>query len=147
MVRKLVTPLSLQKAEMIIDTALARGASDSLLPLTVVVLDIGGHLIAMKRQDGCGIVRTEIATAKAWGALGMGLPSKTIAERLSGNPAFLNSVIAASGGRLAAGAGGVLVLNDQDEIIGAVGISGDTGDNDEISAIAGVVAAGCGSAP
>ena len=84
----LKTDMSLVVADKIIDSALAAGIAADMLPLTVVVLDAGGHTVALKRQDGSGILRVDIATGKAWGALGMGIPSRTIRDRLGQRPAF-----------------------------------------------------------
>jgi uncharacterized protein GlcG (DUF336 family) len=145
MVVRLLTPLPLASAEAIIDGALREGAERAFLPLTVAVLDVGGHLLALKRQDGCGIMRADIAMAKAWGALGIGLDSMTIGEKMGGNPAFLNALASVARGRLAPNYGGLLIHDAEGRAIGAVGISGDTGDNDEICAAAGVKAAGLGS--
>ena len=118
-----------------------------MLPLTVVVLDAGGHVVALKRQDGSGILRVDIATGKAWGALGMGIPSRTIRDRLGERPAFQGALVGASNGRFVPVPGGVLVLDGERRVIGAVGISGDTSDKDEYAAIQGIKAAGLASAP
>lgn len=142
LVYKLASYLSLDQAERIAEAALVQGDREGFLPLTIVILDAGGHIVLAKRQDGSGIVRYEVAFAKAWGAIGMGLNARTLGDRLGKNPVFLNSIIAASGGRMAPNAGGVLILEDGGRVIGAVGISGDTGDNDELCARAGVAAAG-----
>jgi uncharacterized protein GlcG (DUF336 family) len=106
------------------------------------VLDAGGHLVAFKREDKSGILRFDIAFGKAWGALGMGLGSRTLAGRAPKQPAFFTALAAVSGGRLVPGPAGVLIRDQDGDVIGAVGISGDTADNDEICAIAGVQAAG-----
>ncbi len=139
---KLACALPLAKARTIIDQAMKTGREHDLMPLTVAVLDIGGHLVSLDREDGSGIVRTQIAIGKAWGALGMGFSSRGIGERLQGKDSFLNALAAASEGRLFPVPGGVLVLNGEKEIIGAVGISGDNSDNDEMCAVAGIKAAG-----
>ena len=138
----LKTDLSLSAADKIIDAAMAAGGLEDMLPLTVVVLDAGGHTVALKRQDGSGILRVDIATGKAWGALGMGIPSRTIRDRLSERPAFQGALVGASGGRFVPVPGGVLVLDGDRQVIGAVGISGDTSDKDEYAAITAVQAAG-----
>jgi len=135
------TPLPLARARQIIQAALAHGREQSLMPLTVVVLDSGGHAIAMEREDGAGVVRQQVATGKAWGALGMGIGSRTIGARNQGREAFMAGVAAASDGQFIPVPGGVLVL-EKGEAIGAVGISGDTSDADEACAIAGIEAAG-----
>ena len=142
MVYKVATSLTLKKADAICDAALKEGRAKGFMPLTVVVLDAGGQIVVTKREDGCGIVRFDVAFAKAWGSLGMGLPAKTLGVNLGKNPAFLGSIVAASKGRLAPNSGGLLILDDEKTVIGAVGISGDTGDNDELCALAGIEAAG-----
>ncbi len=143
----LKTDMSLAVADKIIDAALAAGTAAGMLPLTVVVLDAGGHTVALKRQDGSGILRVDIATGKAWGALGMGIPSRTIRDRLGQPPAFQGALVGASDGRFVPVPGGVLVLNSDAQVIGAVGISGDTSEKDEYCAIQGIKAAGLASAP
>jgi len=142
MVVSLITPLSLSAAELAVNTALEHARARGMAPLAVVVLDVGGHPIIAKREDGAGILRLDVATAKAWGALGMGVAPKVLGERLAGNPGFMNALVAASGGRMAAHAGGVLILDADGRGIGAMGISGDTGDNDEKCALAGLAKAG-----
>ena len=143
----LKTNLPLAAAEHIIDAALAAGRAEGMLPLTVAVLDAGGHVIALKREDGSGILRVDIATGKAWGALGMGIPSRTINERLGQRLAFQGALVGASNGRFVPVPGGVLVLVSDGQVIGAVGISGDTSDKDEFCAVQGIKAAGLTSAP
>jgi uncharacterized protein GlcG (DUF336 family) len=141
-VHRLATPLGLAAAETIIDTALKAGREAGLLPLTVAVLDAGGHLVAFRREDGSGILRPDIAIGKAWGALGMGISSRHIRNRLAERPAFQAALAAASQGRFVPVPGGVLVRDASGAVIGAVGISGDASDKDEYCAIAGVRAAG-----
>jgi uncharacterized protein GlcG (DUF336 family) len=113
----------------------------------VAVLDAGGHIIAFKREDGAGLVRFDIAYGKAWGALGMGFGTREITVRAEKFPAFITSLYAISQGRAVPSPGGVLILNQDSDVIGAVGISGDTGDNDELCALAGIAAAGWRGAP
>jgi uncharacterized protein GlcG (DUF336 family) len=141
-VGRLVSPLSLAQAATIVDAALAAGRAAGFEPLTVAVLDAGGHLIALKREDGSGILRPQIALGKAWGALGMGVSSRTLAKRIGERIGFQAALSAASDGRFVAVPGGVLVRNAPGEVIGAVGISGDTSDKDEYAAITGIRAAG-----
>lgn len=141
-VHRLQVSLSLETAERIADAALAAGRAAGLLPLTVVVLDAGGVTVVHKRQDGPGLLRGDIAAGKAWGALGMGISSRTIRDRLKDRPAFQSALAAASQGRFIPVPGGVLIRNAGGEIIGALGISGDASDKDEYAAIAGVRAAG-----
>lgn len=143
----LKTNLPLDAASTIVDTALATGREAGLLPLTVAVLDSGGHPIAFKREDGSGILRTEIAIGKAWASLGMGIPSRTIGDRLQDRSAFQGALAAASGGRFVSVPGGVLVCDDSGDVVGAVGISGDTSDRDEYCAIVGIKAAGFAPSP
>lgn len=142
MVRMLKTLLTLDQAEEIIAGCFAKRDEAGFLPLTVAVLDLGGHMICMKRQDGCGNMRCEVAVAKAWGALGMGLPSGTMGKMFAENPNFSAGLVGASDGKYAPNPGGVLVLDEAGEVIGAVGASGDVGPNDEICVMAGIEAAG-----
>jgi uncharacterized protein GlcG (DUF336 family) len=135
-------PLILAQASTIVDIALATARDLELVPMTVAVLDAGGHLVAFKREDRSGILRYDIAYGKAWGALGMGFGSRTLYERAANTPQFFNALYAASGGRVVTNPGGVLIRDAEGEIIGAVGISGDTSDKDEACAIAGIEAAG-----
>jgi uncharacterized protein GlcG (DUF336 family) len=139
--------LKLKDAETIINAALAEARNLNLAPLAVAVLDAGGHVIAFKREDGAGIVRFDISYGKAWGALGMGFGTREIAARAEKFPAFITSLYAISQGRAVPSPGGVLILDEDGDVIGAVGISGDTGDNDERCALAGLAAAGFRAAP
>jgi uncharacterized protein GlcG (DUF336 family) len=138
-----MTSVTLAQASTIVDTALAKGRELKLHPLTVVVLDAGGPLVAMKREDQSGILRTQIATGKAWGTLGMGFGGREFARRAaSGGGLFLTALMEASEGRVVPAPGGVLIRDVAGDIIGAVGISGDTSDKDEMCAVAGIEAAG-----
>lgn len=139
--------LKLADAETIIDAALTEARKLNLAPLAVAVLDAGGHVIAFKREDGAGLVRFDIAYGKAWGALGMGFGTREIAARAEKFPAFITSLYAISQGRAVPSPGGVLILDKDSDVIGAVGVSGDTGDNDELCALAGVAATGFRAAP
>jgi uncharacterized protein GlcG (DUF336 family) len=134
--------LTLAQARTIIDHALEQGRTDSAQPLAIVVLDAGAHPVAMVREDGASLFRFDIAKAKASGALGMGADTRVLAARAASNPVFFQSVVAATGGRLALSPGGVLIRDVEGAVIGAVGISGDTGECDEACAIAGILAAG-----
>jgi uncharacterized protein GlcG (DUF336 family) len=134
--------LTLAQAATIVDVALAKGRELRLKPLTVVVLDGGGHMVAMKREDGSSLLRPEIAGGKAWGALGMGFGGREFARRAAANPGFIQALTVASGGRIVPVPGGVLIRDATSEIVGAVGISGDTSDNDETCAVHGIKAAG-----
>jgi uncharacterized protein GlcG (DUF336 family) len=137
-----MTTLTLAQASTIVDTALKKARDSKFAPLTVAVLDAGGHLIAFKREDKSGILRFDIAYGKAWGALGMGFGSRTLAERAAATPQFFTMLAAASGGRIVTNPGGVLIRDAAGDVIGAVGISGDTSDKDEACALAGIAAAG-----
>src|SRR5215471_10021840 len=139
--------VNLTQASGIVDAALKKARELKQMPQTVVVLDTGGHLVCAKREDGSGIIRIEIAIGKAYGALGMGWGSRTMMERAAQNPNFLTAIVTASGGRLVPNPGGVLIRDADSRIIGAIGISGDTGDNDEIIAVAGIEAAGLKADP
>jgi len=139
--------VTLAQASTIIDTALKKARELKQMSQTVVVLDAGGHVVAAKREDGSGIIRFEIAVGKAYGALGMGWGSRTMMERAAPNPNFLTAIVAASGGKVVPNPGGVLIRDASNAIIGALGISGDTADNDEIIAVAGIEAAGLKADP
>ena len=134
--------IDLARATLVVDKALAEGRSLGLPPLTVAVLDGSGCLVCFKREDGSSLLRPEIAQAKAWGALGMGMGSRALAQRASVQPAFISAVNALAGGRLIPVPGGVLIRSSGKSIIGAVGITGATSDQDEACAVAGIEAAG-----
>jgi uncharacterized protein GlcG (DUF336 family) len=134
--------IDLAHATIVVDKALAQGRSLGLPPLTVAVLDGSGCLVSFKREDGSSLLRPEIAQAKAWGALGMGMGSRALAQRASVQPAFISAVNALAGGRLVPVPGGVLIRSSGKSIIGAVGITGATSDQDEACAVAGIEAAG-----
>ena len=137
-----MTTLTLEAASRIVDGALQRAEELELKPMTVAVLDVGGHLVAFKRQDRSGILRPDIAVGKAWGTLGMGAGGRSLAQRAAAAPAFYAALVGASQGRVIPVAGGVLVLDTNREILGAVGVSGDLPDNDESCAIHGIELAG-----
>ena len=139
--------VTLAQASTIVDTALKKARELNQMSQTVVVLDSGGHVVAAKREDGSGIIRFEVAVGKAYGALGMGWGSRTMMERATQNPNFLSAIVGASGGRLVPNPGGVLIRDANNLIVGAVGISGDTADNDEIIAVIGIEAAGLKADP
>ena len=136
------TSLALAGANAIVQAALRLRAEHGLLPLAVIVLDAGGSVVSFQREDGCGLLRHDIALGKAWAALGMGMPTRQIRDRLANRPTFQAALAAASGGRFIPTPGGVLVLDAQGQAIGAVGISGDASDKDEFCAIEAVRAAG-----
>lgn len=135
-----MTRLTLEQASRIVDATLAEAATLAAKPLAVVVLDAGGHPLALKRHEDASLYRADIAIAKAQGALGMGSGSRTLAERAAASPAFFSALSAVTAGRIVPAPGGVLIRDAEGTILGAVGISGDTSDMDERCAIAGVTA-------
>lgn len=137
-----MTDLSLAKALRIINSALAKAKELGLKPLGVVVLDAGGHVKAFQRQDGASMMRFEIASGKAYGAIAVGAGSRWLNAQAETRPHFLEGLSSVSGGKIVAVPGGVLIKDRKGQIIGAVGITGDTSDNDEACAIAGIQAAG-----
>ena len=139
--------LGLEAAARIVDAAIAERRRHGLLPLAVAVLDAGGNLVAFKREDGCGVLRYDIAFGKAWAALGMGMSTRLIRDRLKERPAFQGALATASDGRFIPVPGGVLVLDAAGQAVGAVGISGDASDKDEYCAVTAIRAAGFGSEP
>ena len=139
--------LKLAQANTVIDAAIAQARKQDFAPLAVAVLDAGGHLIAFKREDGAGIVRFDVAYGKAWGALGMGFGTRELTKRATAVPAFVTSLAAISQGRMVPSPGGVLIAGADRDVVGAIGISGDTGNNDEICAIAGIEAIGLAAIP
>lgn len=134
--------LTLEIANQVIGAALARAGAAAYRPMAVVVLDESGNLKAAQRADGASMFRCDIATAKAWGAVAMGSSSRELATRAAGNPNFFLSLAATSNGRFLCQPGAVLIRSADGEILGAVGASGGTGDEDEAICIAGVAAAG-----
>lgn len=138
----MATGISLSTAETIIDAAYEKAAELKLKPLTVAVLDAGGHAVALKRQDGSSIMRPQIATGKAIGALAVGTGTRWLNANAETRPHFINALNGASGGAIIPVPGGVLIRNANGETLGAVGITGDTSDNDEACAVAGIEAAG-----
>ena len=135
--------LTLNIANKIIAAALAKARDIGLPPIGCAVLDAGGHLKAFQAEDGLAFARVHVCQAKAWGSLGVGTDSDKIAERyMSGgpNPGFINALNAMTGGKVVPLAGGVLIRNDDGEIIGAVGVSGAKPEEDELCARAGIEA-------
>ncbi|GGO88375.1 hypothetical protein GCM10011348_43730 [Marinobacterium nitratireducens] len=137
-----MTILNLEKALVITEAALKKGRALAAAPLTVSVLDAAGRLISLQREDGSSLLRPEIATAKAWGAIALGKPSRAIAADAEQRPAFVGAVNTLAQGNLVPVPGGVLIRDDEARIIGAVGISGDTSDIDEQCAMCGIEASG-----
>ncbi|GKX36229.1 MAG: hypothetical protein MnENMB40S_38470 [Rhizobiaceae bacterium MnEN-MB40S] len=143
----MITTLPMRAAEIIVDEAISQAKEHNLHPLTIVVLDAGGRIVAVKSQDGSGIMRFDVAFGKAWGALGMGISSRQIRDRLINRPVFQTALASASDGRLIPVPGGVLIENEKGETIGSVGVSGDTSEKDELCAIKGIHKAGYRSEP
>jgi uncharacterized protein GlcG (DUF336 family) len=133
--------LTLESASTIADKTLAKARASKFRPMCVAVLDDGGCLKVLKREDGASILRPQIAVGKAWGAVGMGESSRSISDRLKERPAFLGALSTMSEGKVVPVAGGVLIMSGN-EIIGSVGVSGGTADEDEACAIEGIKAAG-----
>jgi uncharacterized protein GlcG (DUF336 family) len=134
--------LTLDVARKILDTALAKGVEKKLKPLVVTVLDARGCVKASAAQDGTSLLRGEIAHGKAYGALAMGMGSRALFQRAQEQAYFINAVNTLAQGRMVPVPGGVMILDDNGTLLGAVGVSGDTSDNDEICALAGIETAG-----
>jgi len=137
-----MSAISLQEVRTIIVGTLGKGREMGLKPLSVCVLDAGGHLKAFEREDGASNLRFNIAHGKANGALGMGLGSRALMGRAETQAYFILAANGALGGALIPVPGGVLIKDRQGTIVGAVGVTGDSSDNDEIVAMAGIEAAG-----
>jgi uncharacterized protein GlcG (DUF336 family) len=134
--------LTREQGRKVIDGAMAQARDASLMPLTIVVLDGGGHVVAAEREDGCAPLRFPVAQGKAYAALGIGVASGVMGARNAERTAFIASVAAASQGHFVAVAGGVPILDEQNCVIGAVGVSGASSDEDQQAAIAGIELAG-----
>jgi uncharacterized protein GlcG (DUF336 family) len=134
--------ITLDSAQTIVSGALKEARSLALKPISVAVLDAGGHMIAFAREDGSSNLRPQIATAKASGALALGVSSRTIGEMAIERPTFINAAAGLNPAGIVPAAGGVLVRDAGGAVIGAVGVTGDTSDNDELAALAGIAAAG-----
>jgi uncharacterized protein GlcG (DUF336 family) len=134
--------LTLALANQIIRGAQTHAEEAGLKPLTVVVLDAGGHVTSVERQDGSSNNRFEIAYGKANGAIALGMGSRALMARAEQQSFFIAAAGAAIPGGLIPVPGGVLLRDGDGAIIGAVGISGDNSDNDEAAAVAGATAAG-----
>lgn len=134
--------LSLDQSRAIIAGTRSAGRDREFRPLTIVVLDAGGHVVAVEREDGSSTKRFEIAFGKAHGALAFGIGSRALMARAEQHPSFISSVTVAIGGALVPVPGGVLVRDEGGALLGAVGVSGDNSDNDEAAALDGIAAAG-----
>ena len=133
--------ISLDTARALVAGARAAARELGLKPLTVVVLDAGGHVVAAEREDGSSNKRFEVAFGKAHGALSLGMGSRALMARAEQQPYFI-AAVTQSVGALVPVPGGVLVRDASGTLLGAVGVTGDTSDNDEAAALAGVTAAG-----
>ncbi len=133
--------ISLETAKAITAGVRAAAKERGLKPLTVVVLDAGGHVLSVEREDGSSNNRFEIAFGKAYGALALGMGSRSLMARAEQQAYFITSAAAAIGGRLVPVPGGVLVKDEAGTVVGCVGVSGDTSDNDELAAISGIESA------
>lgn len=137
--------LTLAQANQLIQATLAEARTRGLPPLGVAVLDAGGHLIALQREDGLSFLRVRICQAKAWGALALGVDSRQLAERYAGDSlqqGFIDALNGMSAGGLIPLPGGVLIRDAQGRILGAVGVAGGPSEQDEACAITGVLACG-----
>ncbi len=134
--------VTLEQANAIVAAALAKGLALGLKPLTIAVLDAGGWLISLQRQDGASNMRPQIAIAKAAGALALGVSSRRIGEMAQERPTFIASLGPIFPQGIAPAAGGVILVDEAGAPVGAIGITGDTSDNDEACALAGAAAAG-----
>jgi len=142
-----MSQLTLAAAQTIITAALAHARAQKFAPMGVVVLDARGVMKAYAAEDGTALRRADIATGKAYGALAMGVGSRTLGKRAEERPHFIGAVNNAIGGSMIPVPGGVLIRGDDRSIIGAVGVTGDTSDNDEAAALAGLAAAGLTADP
>lgn len=135
-------PLTLAQANTIIQAALAKSHEAGYKPMGIAVLDEGGALKAFAREDGASMFRFEVARGKAWGAVGMGVSSRALSDRAKGNPNFFVALAATAEGKFLPQTGAVVIKDAAGKVIGSVGASGGTGDEDEAICIAGVTAAG-----
>lgn len=134
--------ISLRKARTVIRKAFEKGSELGLKPLSVVVLDAGGHVIAFERQDGASVGRFAIAHGKAYGSVMLGMAGTAQMARADAQAYFMTAVNGLFGGQVVPVPGGVLVRSSKGAVIGAVGVTGDSSDNDAIAAMAGIEAAG-----
>ena len=134
--------IDLQTARSIVKATFEHGAREGFKPLTVVVLDAGGYVVAVEREDGSSNMRFEIARGKAFGALALGVGSRALMDRAEAQPYFIAAAGAAIGGALVPVPGGVIVKDHDGLTQGAVGVSGDSSDNDEAAAVSGISAVG-----
>ena len=134
--------ISLDEAVTIINACFATAKEHKLRPLTAVILDAGGRLKAALKQDGCAMLRFEIAYGKAYAALSMGRPSRMVLQKQREKPVFMDNLLALADGPMFLEAGGQLIRDAAGEVIGAIGVTGDAGEMDDVCAIAGIHASG-----
>ena len=134
--------LTLPQSNALIDAAFAKGAELGLKPLTVTVHDPGGHMIACQRQDGASNMRVKLAAGKASGALALGVSSRAIGEMALDRPHFVAAIDTMAEGGMVPAAGGVIVCDGEGAVLGAIGVTGDTSDNDEACALAAIESQG-----
>jgi uncharacterized protein GlcG (DUF336 family) len=141
-----MTILTLLEADQNAEGAIGFANQHQLKPIAVYVLDSGGNALVLKRQENATFLRVDIAKAKAWTAISLAVPSRDFASMAETRPHFVNSLVSISQGRMTPAAGGVLIYREN-EIVGAVGVSGDTPDNDEEAAKVGAIAAKLSTGP
>ena len=134
--------LTLSQANRIVEAALAKARALKIKPLAVAVLDSAGHVKSLQREDEASMFRNDVATGKAWAAVGMGVSSRTLLARAKENPQFYGALAATAQGKFLPQTGAVLIKDKDGNVLGAAGASGGTGDEDEACCIAGVEAAG-----
>ena len=137
-----MSKLTLEQANKIIEVAFAKAREMKVKPLAVAVLDDGGNVKSLQRQDDASMLRNDVAIGKAWAAVGMGVASRTLLDRAKGNPQFFGALSATSQGRFIPQTGAVVIKDKDGTIIGAAGASGGTGEEDEAVCMAGITAAG-----
>lgn len=139
-----MSTLTLAQANRIIEVALAKAREMKVKPLSVAVLDAAGHVRSLQREDGASMFRNDVAVGKAWAAVGMGVASRTLLQRAKENPQFFGALSATAQGKFLPQTGAVVIKDKDGTVLGAVGASGGTGDEDEAVCIAGVEAVGLG---
>jgi len=134
--------LTLEQANLIVREAIGEARRMGIPPVTVVVVDSGGNLKCMQREDGASMFRFDVATGKAWASVGMGASSRVLAARAKDNPNFFVALAATADGKFLPQPGGVLIRDDEGRIVGAAGASGGTGEEDEAVCAHGIRQAG-----
>jgi len=137
-----MTHITLEQANQAIAGAFAKGRELGLKPLSAAVVDAGGHLIAFQRSDTASFARAQIATGKAAGALALGVSSRKVGDMAAERPWFIGALASSAPHPVIPAAGGLIVVDAEGTPIGAIGVTGDTSDNDELAALAGIAAAG-----